>query len=147
MSTNSIGETAKSHFESGYNCAESVLLALMETFGLKCNMAPRMSSGFGAGMGRCGHACGAFTGAVIGFGLMFGRDNPEDDREKIYPKIVELEGRFIREFGALDCRALIDFDLRTPDGREGAKAAGVHQSKCALFVSKTAEMAAEIAGS
>jgi hypothetical protein len=78
---------------------------------------------------------------------MFGRDNPKDDREKIYPKIVELEGYFIREFGALDCRALIGFDLRTPEGRECAEAAGVHQSKCALYISKTAEMAAEIAGS
>jgi C_GCAxxG_C_C family probable redox protein len=145
MSDKKIGDIAIAHFDSGYNCAESVLLALMETFDIHSDLAPRMASGFGAGMARCGYACGAFTGAVIAFGLLFGRDKPEDDRANCYSRVQELEKRFIERFSALDCLTLTGFSMRTPEEHEAAKQAGVWKTKCPAFVRDAAEMAAIIA--
>jgi C_GCAxxG_C_C family probable redox protein len=141
-----IGDIAIAHFECDLNCAESVLLALMEKFGVQSDLAPRMATGFGAGMARCGYACGAFTGAIIAFGLLFGRDKPEDSRINCYSKVSELEKRFVERFGTVDCFKLIGFDMRTPEGHSAAKEAGVWVTKCPVFVRAAAEIAAEIAG-
>ncbi len=140
-----IGDIAAAHFDSDFNCAESVLLAMMETFDVHCHMAPRMATGFGGGMARCGYACGAFTGAVIAFGLLFGRDKPEENRSMCYSKVIEFEKRFAERFGAVDCKTLIGYDMRTPEGLEAAKESGVWKTKCPEFVRVGAEIAAQIA--
>jgi C_GCAxxG_C_C family probable redox protein len=142
-----IGDIAIAHFDNDFNCAESVLLAMMEKFGLKSELAPRMATGFGAGMARCGYACGAFTGAIIAFGILFGRDKPEDSRMNCYSKVLELEKQFVERFGSVDCIKLTGFDMRTPEGHAAAKEAGVWATKCPLFVRAAAEIAGEIAAS
>ncbi len=140
-----IADIALNHFKSGYNCAESVLLAFMETFDIKCKMAPRMASGFGGGISRTDHICGAFSGAVIALGLLSGRDKPDEDREKIYSKVSELEKRFSEEFGTIECTDLLGFDISTHEGHTAAKEAGVFQTKCSVFVQRSAEIISDIA--
>ncbi|MFA6448796.1 MAG: C-GCAxxG-C-C family protein [bacterium] len=143
--TKNIGDIAVAHFDSGYNCAESVLLAMMETFDIKSSIAPRMASGFGGGISRCGYTCGAFSGAVIAFGLLFGRDKPEDDRANSYSKVQEFDKRFVEKFGAVDCATLIGYSMRTKEEHDAAQASGVFKTKCPLLVRDAAEIAAEIA--
>lgn len=141
-----IGDAAIERFQGGFSCSESVLLALSERMGIENEMIPRIATGFGSGMGRCGFVCGAFSGAVMSLGLRFGRTTPQDDREKLYGLVRDLEGRFRERFGDTDCIKLIGYDMRTPEGLAAAKAAGVFRSKCDLFVRAAAEWAAEMAG-
>ena len=67
---------AKLHFNSGLNCAESVLLTLSGRLAGKNSVSiiPRIATGFGGGVGRNGDICGALSGAVIAIGLALGRD-------------------------------------------------------------------------
>ena len=46
------GEIAKQNFESGYNCAQAVLLAFCDELGFDKNTAAMLAAPFGGGMGR-----------------------------------------------------------------------------------------------
>lgn len=58
-------ETAKKYYlEQNYNCAESVLRAANEEYGLGLDEgALKLMAGFGGGMG-CGGVCGALSGGI-----------------------------------------------------------------------------------
>jgi C_GCAxxG_C_C family probable redox protein len=53
----------------GYNCAQAVVCAYSELFGMEEKEAFRLSEGFGGGMGGLQGVCGAVTGAFILAGL------------------------------------------------------------------------------
>lgn len=53
------GDVAYSYFLKGYNCSQSVVAALAPQLGLSEELALRLSSGFGAGIGRMREVCGA----------------------------------------------------------------------------------------
>ena len=60
----------KYYFDMDYNCAESVLMAANEAYGLGLAQdAHHLLSGFGGGIG-CGSVCGALAGAVAVLGLV-----------------------------------------------------------------------------
>ena len=52
---------ARTNFESGYNCAQSVFLAYADLFDLEPDLAKKMSVSFGGGMGRMREVCGAVS--------------------------------------------------------------------------------------
>jgi C_GCAxxG_C_C family probable redox protein len=61
-------------FDSGYNCAEAVLLATSQD-ALRRKVGaviPRIATGFGGGISRNGDVCGALTGGIMGIGLAGG---------------------------------------------------------------------------
>ena len=65
-----LADVAEKYFlEGDYNCAESVLLAANEVYGLglDCENCHRMVSAFGGGLG-CGLLCGAIAGAMAALG-------------------------------------------------------------------------------
>ncbi|MCW4055801.1 MAG: C-GCAxxG-C-C family protein, partial [Candidatus Bathyarchaeota archaeon] len=65
-------DKAAIYFRGGYNCAQSVLLAMQEHYGTKSDVIPKIASAFGGGVGRCGSVCGALTGAVMTIGMKHG---------------------------------------------------------------------------
>lgn len=74
---------ARQYFNTGYNCAESVLLAVCRESGYTeseiVKFIPRMATGFllrfhyggqvGGGIARNGGICGALSGAIMAIGL------------------------------------------------------------------------------
>ena len=48
--------------------------SLVQALELECSCVPRIATGFGGGMGRCGEVCGAVTGAIMAIGMVLGRD-------------------------------------------------------------------------
>ena len=72
-------ETALQKFESGYNCAQSVLLAYCDDVNIDKSTALKISCGFGAGMGRKQEVCGAVTGGIIIIGAKHGKDSQGDE--------------------------------------------------------------------
>ena len=57
-------ELAMAYFKEGYNCSQSVFLAFCDEYDMDFEMASKISSSFGAGMGRLREVCGAVTGCL-----------------------------------------------------------------------------------
>lgn len=57
-------ENIRKYYKADYNCAETLILAGNETYGLGLDeKAVKLMAGFGGGCG-CGHFCGALAGAL-----------------------------------------------------------------------------------
>ena len=133
-------EEAVSHFNEGFNCAQSVLLAMQKFWEVKNPLEPKVASAFGGGIGRRGSLCGALTGGVIAIGLRYGTNTPSSStREQAYSMALEFFKRFEKECGSVLCRDLIGYDLTNPEGLEAARSADVFMQKCVHFTRKAVE--------
>jgi len=133
-------------FDSGYNCAESVLLALSKEFDQKSSFIPRIATGFGAGVGRSGQICGALSGAVMAVGLLKGCDKGNEEKEKrsaAYKSVRQMMKAFEREFGSSQCKILTGCDLRTQKGQEKYRREELREKLCLKLVGWCAEYVVE----
>jgi C_GCAxxG_C_C family probable redox protein len=104
-------------FESGYYCAESVLLAISEAKGIKTEIIPKIATGFCSGMARTSRQCGALSGGIMSLGLFSGRSEPGDDVDEIYDLVSRLIHSFEDKFGSTTCSGLLGCDLGTEEGQ------------------------------
>ncbi len=106
-------QLAEKFAEQGFLCSESVLLAISQTLGIECKQIPRIATGFGAGIARCGEVCGALSGAIMGLGLCLGRNRVEDTPEDQppYEYAQTMFTLFQARFGHTRCTDLINLDL------------------------------------
>ena len=140
-------ETAKRNFNSGLNCAESVLLTVKNTLNAKGRaddlIIPRIATGFGGGVGRNGDVCGALIGGVMAMGLALGRDKAKESREPCYLAVDRFYNDFRARFGSCKCRELTNANLKTPEGFK-AYQAEVHTDVCVPIVAWAAKRAHDI---
>lgn len=112
------------------NCAQAVLYAFAENFGLNKETALKISAGFGAGMGRTQSVCGAVCGAIMVIGLKFG-----DNMEITYQKTRDFIQKFKEVTTTVECKNLLDScDLLTEEGQKYFKENGLKQKKCNEYV-------------
>ena len=134
-------DKALSYFKSGYNCAESTLLAIAkDALEIDSDLIPKVATGFGGGISRQGYVCGAVSGAVMGFGLKYGRNNPEELRAKTYNRVVEFYKQFQKKFGSILCKELSGCDLSTIEGIRKFREGNVHEQRCRYFVTGALEI-------
>jgi len=138
-------QDARLHFNSGLNCAESVLLALSGRLAGKNSVSiiPRIATGFGGGVGRNGDMCGALSGGVMAIGLALGRNKAEQTKEPCYAAVDSFYTDFLKEFGSCKCRDLTGIDLKARSG-SGTRHDGTHLERCNLIVAWAARRANEI---
>ena len=115
-------ETALQLYRNGFNCAQSVLGAFAEAYGLPEETALQLACGLGGGL-RSGEVCGAISGAALVVGLKYGhcRAGDREAKQLCYAKTVELMEQFRARKGVVCCRDILGCDLSTPEGREKAK--------------------------
>ena len=103
------GMKAAELFMSGYNCAQTVVVAFCDMTGLDADFSARMASSFGGGMGRMREVCGAVSGMLMVAGLLYGYDVPGDDRIKMehYALVQDLAGQFREQVGSIVCREIL----------------------------------------
>ncbi|MBQ3541966.1 MAG: C_GCAxxG_C_C family protein [Oscillospiraceae bacterium] len=96
-------------FCKDYNCAQALMVAFCDVTGLEPDVAARLSSSFGGGMGRMREVCGAVSGMLMVAGYLYGYDTPGDDTVKKvhYQLVQELAGKFREELGSIVCRELL----------------------------------------
>jgi C_GCAxxG_C_C family probable redox protein len=123
---------AASHFRDGYNCAESVLMAMQEVWQME--KRPDMATAFGAGIGRRGSVCGAVTGGIIAINLKYGRMKAEEDREQSYALALNYYKKFEKEFNSAICYDLIGCDLTDSHGQRKFKESNLFEKHCVRFV-------------
>jgi len=140
-------DQAKRHFNSGYNCAGSVLLAVSKEPGVSRlspeSFIPRIATGFGGGVGRNGDICGALSGGVMAINIALGRDRSEDSRDPCYQAVDRFYNDFVKTFGTCKCRELTGVDLKTLQGKE-AYQSQVHQERCNPIVAWSAKRAHQV---
>ena len=141
----SLEEIAKRNFDSGLNCAESVLTAVNKELktGAAKSVAPRIATGFGGGISRNGDVCGAVTGGVMAISLALGRDKAEQSRESCYGAVDRFYNDFRTRFGSCRCRELTNANLKTPEGFT-AYQTEAHAEVCVPIVAWAAKTAHEI---
>jgi C_GCAxxG_C_C family probable redox protein len=104
-------------FKSGFFCAESVLLAIAESQGIRSDLIPRIATGFCSGISRTGGMCGAVCGAIMGINLVAGRNSPAESLEFCYTLTQKMISWFESQFGTVNCRHLLGCDLATEAGQ------------------------------
>ena len=114
------GKAARDNFLEGYNCSQSVYMALAPLVGKDRMSAARTSAFLGGGICRTRNMCGAVLGMLMACGDADGNtDGADQDRKgRNYMKGRELMERFREEFGSLTCRELLGID---PDKKEPAQ--------------------------
>lgn len=134
-------EKAMNLFENGCNCSQAVLLAFAEEFGVDEEKAIAFTVPFGGGMSKQGKTCGCLSGALMVIGLQFGKDSTTiiENRGISYTMGKEFIERFHAEFGATDCKELIQLDLNKKADLEQASK-HVFGNRCKNMVGRTAEM-------
>jgi C_GCAxxG_C_C family probable redox protein len=120
-------KAAKRHNE-GYNCAQSVLLTMFGHWNGKSELVPKVATGFGGGIGRCGSVCGALTGGVMAIGIKYGTNDPSPEkRSRSYELAEKLYRQFELRHRSVLCRELIGHDLSDPKDFERARNARVFE--------------------
>lgn len=134
-------ERAVTLFKSGFNCAQAVLAAWAEPFGLDEKTALKLAGGLGGGIGRRGGVCGALSGAILVLGLRYGTADAKDKAAKydLYRKASDLSDAFKAHTGSIYCRDLLGFDLGTQEGQIASKQTGAFD-ECPHFVREAAEL-------
>ena len=140
---NTATEIATSQFLRGYNCAQAVLYAFRGEAGLSEDLALKIATGLGAGMGRKQEVCGAVTSGILVLGLRHGRGSTGDRSatEQTYRKTRELMDQFAARHGSCLCRELLpDYDLGTEEGLRRAHADDVLNKVCRPCVQTVVEI-------
>ena len=135
-------EKAIANFLAGYNCAQSVFLAFAPDLGLSDELALRLSSSFGGGMGRLREVCGAVSGMLMAAGALYGYTSPTDDQVKAahYALVQDLAGQFRALHGTIICRELLGRTGAESPVPEERTAAYYAQRPCARFVGDGAKI-------
>ena len=134
-------------FGQGYNCAQAILLAYGEQFGLERELALKLALGLEGGLGRTGEVCGAVSGACLVLGLEAGcREDASgaEGRKLANRRVREFSRRFQKRYGAVACRQLIGSDPGTRSGMLAATARRVFTRRCPEYVTGAAQILEEM---
>lgn len=140
-------EKAVELFYTGYNCAQSVLLAFSDMTGFDESTSLRLASSLGAGIGGAREVCGAVNVAAMVYGLVRGYEIPNDVKVKRahYAKVTELLDAFRADYETVICRELL----------KGIKLSGVASGRtpeyyktrpCVKFIRRVSEILDDMLG-
>ncbi|MGD0712377.1 MAG: C-GCAxxG-C-C family protein [Bacteroidales bacterium] len=130
-------EKASRSFDSGYNCAQSVLLAFADELKLDESIILKIASGFGGGMARMQDTCGAVAGGIMAIGMAV--SNEEEDiatnKERVYYTISLFINKFKEKYSSVKCLDLLNCDLNTEEGQQFYEKHELHHKVCMSCVS------------
>jgi C_GCAxxG_C_C family probable redox protein len=141
-------DLASEKFDAGYNCAQAVLFAFCGELGLDKDLALKVTTGLGGGMGHMQEVCGAVTGGILALGAKHGRADgaPRAATELTYAKTRELITRFKDLHGTCLCGELLpNCDLNTPAGQQKFKEQNLRNTVCMHCVRDAVRIVEELA--
>lgn len=129
-------DKAEKYYNDGYNCCESVVMAVRDYLGIEDMTAVKIATPFGSGMSRNGNNCGALNAAFVSMGLVNGRKSTADDRDLAYLPADRIFNKFKEKYGSTVCSDITHVNFRDPE--EVAKNKGrLHQEICGPIVRQT----------
>ncbi|RRD79589.1 C-GCAxxG-C-C family protein [Tannerella forsythia] len=139
-------QKARRLFSEGYNCAQSVLLAYADVFGMEPQLAAKISAPLGGGVGKMREVCGTVSGMAIIAGLMEPAADPSDKEAKMknYALVQELAGAFRKVNGSIICRELlVKEDEKDVTTSSSDTSASIRKRPCAEYVATAARLVGE----
>jgi C_GCAxxG_C_C family probable redox protein len=132
---------AQELFQSGWFCAESVLMAMARELGVEDAAIPAISTCFCGGYARTSGPCGAVSGALMGVGLIHGRTDPKGPAEAAYTLAKRFTDAFSNIYGSIYCTEILGGSLGDPQQREAVMGGGVLQRTCPTLCGRAASLA------
>ena len=107
---------ARAYFESGYNCAQAVVMAYNDIMSLTEDDAAKIAAPFGGGMGRLREVCGTVSGMTMLAGAIQPSFDPKnmEERKANYALVQEFAAAFREENGDIVCRRLLGLEPMHP---------------------------------
>ena len=136
-------EIAAEKMTEGFNCTQAIFYAHCDALQFEKDLALKIASGFGGGMGRKGEVCGAVSGGIIVLGFKYGNIQKEDHsaKERVYAKTRELMDQFQKRHGTYICRDLLKgCDLTTLKGYNDFKEKDLFNRTCKPCVESVVEI-------
>ncbi|MBK6965208.1 MAG: C_GCAxxG_C_C family protein [Bacteroidales bacterium] len=129
-------------FDSGFNCAQSMLHTYGKEFFREEASALKLASGFGAGVSYRGEMCGAVSGSLMVIGLHYGYSDLTMELQKDMNFLVarEFMTAFEQHNGSLVCNQLVKSEINTPEGLEFARQNGLFNKTCPGLIASAAEI-------
>ena len=140
-------EQAVQTFESGYNCAQSVFATYADLFGMEREMALKLSSSMGGGIGRMREVCGVVSAMAMLAGLKEGNTDPsnEEGKEKIYLLTRQMADMFKAKHGTVICRELLGIEGMEESAKPAKREKAYYEQRpCSKLVATAARIVEEI---
>jgi C_GCAxxG_C_C family probable redox protein len=139
-------ETACAYYDMGCSCAQSMLAGFGSHWDFPSDLALRIASPFGGGMGRMGEVCGAVSGALMIIGLRVGPACVEDTESKEAAYVIgrAYAERFRERRGTILCRELLSCDISTTENLLMARETDLFKRTCPGVVRDAAEVLVEV---
>ncbi len=135
-----VAEASQRLFDTGYYCAESVLLGIAQERGIDSPLIPGIATGLCSGMARTSGMCGALSGGILALNLVHGRSQAGQSVERNYVAVQELISEFTTRCGATGCSQLLGCDLGTEAGQQTFREQGL-AARCREYVGIAAGLA------
>ena len=126
-------QKAEELFRGGCNCSQAVFAAFADEFGLDEELAKRLATGLGGGVGRMREVCGAVSAAALVIGMRLG-----PDKMKAYPAIQDFCAKFREQCGSIVCRELLEGTGATTGGAPEARTAEYYRKRPCVELVKLA---------
>lgn len=123
--------------KNGYNCSQAVFITYADLFGVEKEMALKLSSSFGGGLGGMRQVCGAVSGMSMIAGLYNGQVKAGDKEAKKanYDMVKFLADDFAQEHGSYICEQLLGLVPGLPDSVK-KKPCSEYVRTCAILIEK-----------
>lgn len=143
-------ELAFQYHQTGYNCAQCVMLAFSDLTGLTPQMATSIAGGLGGGVGgsHC-ELCGAANGAALVLGLLypFTEGSDGEARCRVYGLTKEFYTRFQSRFGGLTrCGDLLRSRIQPTEEMTPAAVRVGASKHCDILIVTAVEILEQIIG-
>ena len=127
--------------DSGFNCAESMVVAFADMVDLPRDIGMRAATGFGGGMGRTGNVCGLVSGAVLILGWSVGRNDPADlqSKKRAYDVVARLIRSVESSRRSILCPGILGADLADGKSQTCVAQSEEFKKRCRLVAAEVAE--------
>ena len=138
-------EQAKAYFDGHYNCAQSVFAPFAEYFGMDLDLAFKIATPFGGGMGHNGQICGAVSGGLMAIGLARGIESYDQEKKyACYDLAQAFQQRFRALHGDLTCPGLLGLDIGDEVQLQQVRELNLFHDVCPHFVGDAVRLVCEL---
>lgn len=136
---------AQTFFSQHYNCAQSTFAPFAAYFGMELDLAFKIATPFGGGMGHAGQICGAVSGGLMAIGLSHGITEYDSVKKYACYDLARIfQERFKAVHGHLTCPGLLGWDIGDPEELARVREMDLFHTLCPLFVGDAARIVAEL---
>jgi C_GCAxxG_C_C family probable redox protein len=134
---------AVTFFEDAFNCSQSVFMAYSEIYGIGPEMASKLATSFGGGMGRLREVCGAVSGMFLVLGMQYPFTDTKDkvSKNKNYKAVQRTANEFKSVMGSYICADLLKLKHEPQNPESSERNEAYYKTRpCVQCVSLAAEI-------